>query len=181
MLAQRAAGCEVLDVGYAQLPNRFLLEDGRRVTGVDLSEPQLRTGYDAHIAGDIFSLRDLDGHKKYDSIVMGEFIEHVERPYDLLRYLSESIKDGGTLIASTPNPLGFPVIAFELGLSRKYFYTTEHTYYFSPRWMVRALEASGYRLISLAGVGLWPFGLWCPIAASYQVMYVATPVRESRS
>lgn len=181
MLAQRVEGRQVLDVGYAQLPNNFLLEEGRHVTGIDLSEPQGTTGYDVQITGDIFNLRDLDGHKQYDCIVIGEFIEHVERPYDLLRYLSMSIKEGGTLVASTPNPLGFPVIAFEMGLSRKYFYTREHTYYFPPRWMVRVLEGSGYRLVSQTGVGLWPFGVRCPIAASYQVIYVATPVRDHRS
>lgn len=173
MLAAHAIGQSILDIGYAQLPNRFLRQPGRTLTGIDLSEPKQPCGYDVHLTGDIFSLRELDGGRLYDSVIAGEFIEHVERPYDLLRYLRESLKPGGYLIISTPNPASVPVIFLEWTLYKKRFYTDDHVYYFNPRWVLRMLERTGYQLRKVRGAGLWPLALPCPVGLSYQVVYVA--------
>ena len=83
----------------------------------------------------------------------------------------------GRLMLSTPNPLSFPVVFFEMLRNKHFFYTKEHTYYFSPRWMERILTLSGYKVQLVKGVGLWaPFiTLPCPVFLSYQVIYVATP------
>ncbi len=173
LLASRAQGPRVLDVGYAQMPNRFLVQAGRHITGIDLAEPSSDDEYDVHFVGDVFRLKELDNDTLYDCIVAGEFIEHVENPYDLIRYLTGSLTQGGRLLLSTPNPLCFPVALFELATSRRFFYTQDHTYYFCPRWMVRLLERAGCRVDEVTGVGLWPWGLPCPLSLSYQVIYVA--------
>ena len=80
----------------------------------------------------------------------------------------------GRLILSTPNPVSLPVILFEWLRSTRRFYTSDHTYYFTPRWVARLLERSPFRLEETAGVGIWPFGLPCPVGLSYQVLYVAS-------
>jgi 2-polyprenyl-3-methyl-5-hydroxy-6-metoxy-1,4-benzoquinol methylase len=109
----------------------------------------------------------------YDTIVAGEFIEHVERPYDLLRTLRARLKPGGKLVLSTPNLVSLPVVLFEWVLNRRRFYTSDHTYYFAPRWVERMLESTGFRVRELQAVGLWPFAVPCPVGLSYQVIYVA--------
>ena len=96
-------------------------------------------------------------------------------------FLSEChrvLKPNGRLVLTTPTPLSFPVLFFELMRSRRYFYTEDHRYYFTPRWVERLLSVTGYELQSTKAVGWWlPFGVLkpCPVALSYQVAYVAVP------
>jgi SAM-dependent methyltransferase len=151
--------------------------EGFHRTGYDLNKPVSGSvRYEEEIAGDVGDIAAVLAGRRFDTIICGELIEHLEAPYQVLRDLSELLDEGGRLILSTPNPLGFPVFLCELFQLRKFFYTKEHLYYFLPRWVRRLLEFSGYRLQSVRSVGLWlPFGVLalCPIMLSYQVIYVA--------
>ena len=72
--------------------------------------------------------------------------------------------------------MGWPVFLCELLRLRRFFYTTEHLYYFLPRWVVRLVEFCGYEMQRVAPVGLWLPGAAipvAPVALSYQVIYVA--------
>lgn len=172
-IARWAEGDRVLDVGYAQMPNRHLLRPGRTVTGCDLVEPTGETGYDEHLVADVFDLPRLLGERRFDAIVAGELIEHVEKPYDLCRAFGQLLGPGGRLLLSTPNPVSLPVVLAEWSASRRRFFTLEHTYYFTPRWMERLLEGAGFEVERTEAVGLWPFAVPCPVGLSYQVIYVA--------
>ena len=97
-LAECAVGDQVLDLGCAQLMNEGLLRPGRTVTGVDMGQPQSSVRYDRFLVGNVFELEQLDDGRLYDTIVAGEFIEHLERPYDLLRLLRARLKPGGKLV-----------------------------------------------------------------------------------
>ena len=144
--------------------------------GVDLNQPTTPSGYEEELVGNVFALAELLPGRRFDTIICGEFIEHIENPYELLRTLREVLSPGGRLLMSTPNPLGFPVVALEYLRSRTFFYTKEHVYYFSPRWAERLLERCGFSVREVAPVGLWlpvgfvPFPI---VSLSYQVIYVA--------
>lgn len=177
LVARLAEGSRVLDVGYAQWPNRDLLREGRTVVGLDLERSAAESGYDEERIGDASDLAQSLGDARFDSIVAAEFIEHLEEPYRFLEQARAHLNDGGRLVLSTPNPVAWPTLLFEWGQSERRFYTEDHTYYFTPRWVRRMLERSGYRLSRLHAVGLWPIALPCPVALSYQVVYVAEAVR----
>jgi SAM-dependent methyltransferase len=175
MMASFVQGTNVLDLGFAQSPNA--LPAPYRTVGLDLNPPATPpTGYAEQIRGDVMTLADhLDG-RQFDTVVCGELIEHLERPYDFLRGVRDVVVSGGRLVLSTPNPLGFPVVLFELTRSRRRFYTSDHRFYFTPRWVDRMLDDTGWVRKETHGVGLWlPLGIVppCPIACSYQVIYVA--------
>jgi 2-polyprenyl-3-methyl-5-hydroxy-6-metoxy-1,4-benzoquinol methylase len=172
-LAALASGSEILDLGCSQYMNPDLVQSGRTVTGLDMNQPKGDVRYDRFLVGDVFELGKLDDGRRYDTIVAGEFIEHVERPYDLLRTLRECLKPGGRLLLSTPNPMSPPVLMFEWALSHRRFYSEDHTYYFAPRWVERMLERTGFQVKDVKGIGLWPLGVPCPVGLSYQVIYVA--------
>ena len=177
LLAERAKGNTVLDIGYAQHPNTYL-QNVHRV-GLDLATPKTKSGYEEEIVGNVFAMKTLLPNRQFDTIICGEFIEHIENPYDLLRNLKEFLNPGGILLLSTPNPLGFPVVLVEYLRNKKFFYTEDHVYYFTPRWMERMLQRSGYTVDEVSPVGLWlPRGhLPIPsISLSYQVIYAASPV-----
>jgi SAM-dependent methyltransferase len=177
-LKKVAAHCgagSVLDIGYAHMPNPYFNSSQR--VGLDLEKPQGTTRYEEELIGDATKLEDSIGGRQFDNVVAGEFIEHVERPYDFLRSLKPYIKPGGKLVITTPNPVGWPCLVFEWFFSKKFFFTKYHTYYFPPRWVVRMLEDSGYRVDKVQGVGLWIPGVTLPFFAtlSYQVIFTATP------
>ena len=174
-MATLATGNRILDVGCAFKPNRFL--KGQEVVGLDLDQMAVASPYTKHVVGNVF---DLDKHlpnQQFDTILLGEFIEHVETPYALLRQFRGMIAPQGRLVLSTPNPLGIPAIVAEYLLLRKWFYTREHLYYIPPRWVWRMLETTGYKVLRTVSVGANLMGLRipCPVSLSYQVIYVAQP------
>lgn len=173
LIAAETHGERVLDIGHAQLPNPYL--DGGRCTGLDLRTAD-RCDYAEQIVGDVRDIRNLLGDRQFDTVIAAEFIEHVEDPYSVLRSFRELLVPGGRLILSTPNPVAFPTLLLEWAVSRRYFYTVEHTFYFAPRWMIRVLEGSGFHVERMRSVGLWPFGFVpAPVGLSYHAIYVATP------
>lgn len=174
MVAAAAGDGTVLDLGYAQDPNQHLR--GHRV-GLDLARP--RPGgvrYDEEIVADVAELPDLLAGRTFDTVACCELIEHLEAPYDLLRSLHPLVSPGGSLVLTTPNPVGFPVVAFEWRRDHRRFYTAEHAHYFAPRWVERMLGRTGWVVRSVRGVGPWPVPLeGFPAGLSYQVVYVAEP------
>ena len=174
-IAALAQGPSVLDIGYAQVPNPYL--EGHHRVGFDLNSPSDSTvRYDEEIRGDVGNIVEVLRGRTFDTVICGELIEHLENPYAFLREVGKLLKPDGRLILTTPNPFGFPVLLCEILRLRRFFYTTEHLYYFLPRWVVRLLEHTGYRVAAVKPVGWWlPFGVLglCPVALSYQVIYVA--------
>lgn len=176
ILAKYAGTKSVLDIGCAQQPNIYL--SGENVVGLDLEKMEVSKPYTEHIVADAGQIDNVLAGRKFDSILMGEFIEHVECPYDILRSVKKFIKPGGSLILSTPNPLGFPVVIAEYLTLRKVFYTKHHVFYFTPRWVWRLLERSGYKIKKTIGCGLslGKFRLPAPASLSYIVIYIAEPI-----
>ena len=174
-MAGLTVGESICDIGCAHHPNRYLA--AKRVVGFDLEGMDVSPPYTEHVVGDVFSIGDLLGGTVFDTILLGELIEHLERPYDVLRTLREHLAPDGRLILSTPNPLGIPPVIMEYLLMRRFFYAADHAYYFPPRWVWRLLERSGYSILKTVGCGISLLGLWlpAPTSLSYQVIYVATP------
>jgi 2-polyprenyl-3-methyl-5-hydroxy-6-metoxy-1,4-benzoquinol methylase len=177
LVAREVRGNDVLDIGYAQSPNPALARF--HTVGYDLARADA-PGNAELVQGNAEQIDEVLGGRTFDTIVAGELIEHLERPYDFLRRLPKILAPGGRVVLSTPNPVGFPTAWFELTKSHRRFYERGHTYYFAPRWMERMLDNCDYRLLAMKPVGLWlPFGVvpWCPVTVSYQIIYVAEPAR----
>jgi 2-polyprenyl-3-methyl-5-hydroxy-6-metoxy-1,4-benzoquinol methylase len=171
-----AVGESVLDIGCAEGPNPFLR--GKRVAGFDRKPfARLLPPYTEQFVGDLYDINKVLEGQVFDTITMGEIIEHVEQPFDILRLVHKHVAPGGRLILTTPNVIGLPVIIPELLLLRRFYYTEQHVYCFSPRWVWRILERSGFKMVATKGAGIcWAFSWWfpAPAALSYQVIYVAT-------
>ena len=172
IMAKLAGKNDILDIGCTNMPNSFLT--GKRVVGLDINPMDVKPPYTKHIVGDITDIDSLLTGQKFDAVLMGEFIEHVERPYDVIRAARQFIAPNGKLIISTPNILGIPAVFAEyLGINR--FYGQNHVYCFGTRWIRRILEKCDFQLTNTIGCGIWFAGLPIPAPAvlSYQVIYVA--------
>jgi len=165
---------KILDIGFARKPNKFLLDNPLyNVTGLDQKKNDSNIHYHSEIAGD--ATEDLSYLGKFDVIIAGAFIEHIENPYQFLRNMKMIAHDNTLLIISTPNPVGIPTLLFELISSLKYFYNHSHLYYITPRWVQRMLRHSGWKPVKLIGVGAYFIKFWFPVpyTLSYDIIYVS--------
>jgi len=108
IMARFTDGPRILDVGCSERPNPYL--QGKEIVGLDMINMEIKPPYSEHITGDIKDIDTLLAGRRFDTILMGEFIKHIERPYDVLRSLHAHILPGSSLLLSTPNPLGIPVV-----------------------------------------------------------------------
>lgn len=99
----------LLDIGYAECPNKYLDFDMFNVTGVDIQSNRTNFKYQNEIIMDVTS-DNLQELGLFDIIIGAEFIEHIENPYSFLSNLHHITKPNTKVILSTPNPLGFPII-----------------------------------------------------------------------
>lgn len=173
IIADSIIGKTVLDIGHSQKPNIYL--SNFESTGFDIKKTDKKSEiYKEELQGDIQDISKII-NKKFDTIICGELIEHIEKPYDFLRNLHSILKNDGRLILSTPNPLGFPMIFYETFHKKNRFYSSDHKYCFLPRWTERLLNNTGFKLIKIKPVGLWclKFYIPSPISLSYQLVYIA--------
>jgi 2-polyprenyl-3-methyl-5-hydroxy-6-metoxy-1,4-benzoquinol methylase len=102
----------ILDVGCAQGTAAILLaERGYRVVAVDADPECIRYARQRYEFGDCM-LVCLDALKgdgiltlggEFDAVILGEVLEHVPRPGELLAMCRAKLRDGGVLIITTPN------------------------------------------------------------------------------
>ena len=152
MLAKLVIGPDVLDIGYAGHPLPGL--GAMRVVGVDIIHPLYPCDYAEKILGDAHDLRSLLGPRRFNTIVLGDLIEHIEAPYAFLRSLHAFMAPPGRLLLSTPNPLGFPNVFCEILGTERYFYEPAHRFELPERWVRRMLTLSGYEVLAAKSVGL---------------------------
>lgn len=155
-MAQLARGSKILDIGCSSMPNPYLKAEV--LVGFDLNDGQLTGNYDKLIIGDVYQLPNGLNNETFDVIVIGEVLEHINDPILFLKCCSSVLKDGGSLVLSTPNPHSFIEIILNMFLNKTYFYDPEHTMLYPQRWLIRILELSGFSNVKLYSGGMiFPF------------------------
>ena len=113
-MAEQAQGRKILDVGCSEGVLEILLaRKGFNVTGVDINAEALAFARDLlaqepeevrarvrFIHGDLAQARFLDD--RFDTLVMGEILEHLEDPQILLNRSLDLIRPDGRVIITTP-------------------------------------------------------------------------------
>ncbi len=168
----------ILDVGFAHQPNPYLHGE---VIGLDFEAVPCPENYTMAVVGKIETINFAAA--SFDTILAGEFIEHVEQPLQFLRDSRRLLISGGVLVLSTPNPYYPPVILLNWLMIRKFFYSPNHIFEIAPRYLVRFLEQTGFVLKKmLSGGMLIPlyrgrcFTVPMAKAICYQMIYVAEAI-----
>lgn len=77
-----------------------------RTVGVDIVEQAVlelrQKGYDVRL---VDATSDADIGERFQRVVLGDVIEHVDNPVALLRFAARHLADGGLIVCTTPNPL----------------------------------------------------------------------------
>lgn len=146
-IAKYAKG-KVLDIGYADHPNRFLKGE---VWGFDLMTNTKPSNYAKFIKGDASNISRIFGKRQFDTVVAAEIIEHLENPSLFLRGVREILKDSGRFVISTPNPYHLPTIVANAFFIKPVFtahrsHDPYHINLFPYRNMVTLLEHCNFKL-----------------------------------
>lgn len=117
-----------------------------RVVGIDiLEEPVLslkQRGYDIRL---VDATSDVDMGERFDRVVIGDVIEHVDNPISLLRFASRHLESGGRIMCATPNPfyIGHILDIFRDGLV---IANAEHVAWITPTNALEIAHRAGLRL-----------------------------------
>lgn len=145
----------VLDLGYGAIPNPYFTSR-HKVVGLDLNGDFKPPNYTQVVKGDVMDLPKPFEPESFDAITAGELIEHLERPIDFLRGCFHTLKVGGILVITTPNPNSIWERTLTLNMSRRFFYDREHIMLFPQRWLVRIAEMAGFCQVEVFSGGISP-------------------------
>jgi len=153
LLADLASG-KILDIGYNEFPNDFL----EGAIGFDREITREPKNYKKLIKGDCQKLSRYFKESSFDTIIVGEVLEHLENPSALLREAKKVLKDDGILLISIPNPYNvLTIVANSLFLKPSY---GSQISLFSFRTMTELLNHTGWnceKLINASGgINIWP-------------------------
>src|SRR5665648_4633 len=84
---------------------------------------------------------DLD-EKDFDLVVLGDIIEHVSNPGLVLDNSNRHLKDGGSIVVSTPTPFALPLM-MRIIRRGSFHVNSEHVSWFDPITLTGLLARSG--------------------------------------
>lgn len=161
LVKKYSPGKRVADIASAQGNFSVLLaEAGFEVTAVDLQEDFLRYARKKHTHGKLETVhanfleyRDAQG---FDAMIMGEIIEHVAFPEQLLECARANLKPGGILVLTTPNgneyAQGLPtykqVTNLEALIPRQ-FHWGDHLFLYTDEELTELLDRAGFDVLVL--------------------------------
>ena len=159
-VVRRTVGPDVLDIGCSgQAGRRSALDSPFWLHGRLLREFPATVGleYDpanvadlaaqgiAVVQGDAQDFA-LDG--RFDTIVAGEIIEHLERPGDFLACARTHLKPGGRVVLTTPYAFGLMFVLYAWFKYPRTCSNPEHVAWYCPATMAALAERSGLRVES---------------------------------
>ena len=129
-----------------------LVDAGHSVLGADINREYMGLMEEAG-----YEVRYMDAQaippegEKFDTIVAGEIIEHLENPGLFLTGCRSRLKPGGRLVLTTPNPFApMHVLAYAKAFDRAF--NKEHTCWFDAQTLRQILERCGYRVLKMSFV-----------------------------
>lgn len=90
-----------------------------------------------------------DIKNKYDLITMFHLLEHISKPYEFLRKVSQLLKKGGLLVIEVPNVANLMMEASKE--FNDFFYIRDHVAYYTPELLSKTVEKVGFKVKKIQG------------------------------
>jgi 2-polyprenyl-3-methyl-5-hydroxy-6-metoxy-1,4-benzoquinol methylase len=125
-----------------------------RYVGIELmpdAAAQASTVLSETVIGNVESMDLARHHDQYDALIISEVLEHLTDPWACLIRLSRCLRQGGEVIASSPNVSHHTVIRKLLRGSFDYseagFMDRTHLRWFTPKSFQEMFEAAGFEVV----------------------------------
>jgi len=116
--------------------------------GFDLFRPaKQQTRYLSQVQGSIHHTPFPE--ETFDTVYMGELLEHLQTPYDTLSAIHNLLRPGGRFVVDVPNPYALARILRWLLLKREPLGDPTHHLFFTPIILTTMFQRSGFRVIEI--------------------------------
>lgn len=96
-------------------------------------------------------------NQKFDVILMGDVIEHVDNPVGFIANYSAYLNDKGIMVITTPNAKrAFDFV--NILISGKYWHNEEHTFWLCPKTMIEVAERAKMDISEFYWLAPYRFG-----------------------
>ena len=120
-----------------------LTEAGADVLGIDIDREGVEILQRRGFAAQWANAEDMDLGRRFEVIVAGEIIEHMENPGRFLENMKRHLSPDGFLIISTPNPF-YVQQAWKIWRYGRPSVNEDHTCWFDPITLERLLRRTGF-------------------------------------
>ncbi len=131
-----------------------LKKSAKSCIGVDILEQEVQLlqskGYDIRV----HDVTKEPLQQKFDLIICGEVLEHLNTPGDLFKNASKMLQNSGKLVISIPNPWYINVIIKNIFSSQPYVDNADHVSWFDPCTLCELGQRHGLILDSFTGVAV---------------------------
>ena len=159
-------GKDVLDIGVVEHDISHLSskdwkhakfkEWSRSILGVDILKNEVEVlksmGFNVVVAD---ATSGIDLGQRFDRVIIGDVIEHVNNPVDLLKFAKRHLRERGEVLVSTPNPFWWHHILRVLK-DGVFIANAEHITWITPSNAVELARRSGLELKEYKLTGLEP-------------------------
>lgn len=143
-------GKKVLDLGVGDTDYRFLhkfiKENSKFVLGVEIenkrAEKLIKEGYNIKIG----NAENIDLKEKFDVVIAGDLIEHLDNPGMFLNNVKKHLRKKGIFICNTPNIYSFNFIIRGLIFGGKVSHFKEHTIGFTNQLLTELFSRHNLRI-----------------------------------
>jgi len=142
-------GTKILDVGFAQEPNKYLKGE---IIGIDIQKVKKPRNYSKVLVVDLNSEKIPFKDQYFDSVILGSCIEHVENPSFLLRETNRVLKNNGKVVLTVPqaNDLWTNIHNWILPFVKDHD-EGEHLSNWTKLDMVRLIKRNGFTIKKIHG------------------------------
>ena len=93
-----------------------------------------------------------DTGELFDAISMFHVVEHIYKPFDILRQLKKLLRPNGILLIETPNSMDALLTMYECSPFQNFTYWSHHPMLYSPTALAYLVSRSGYKILENVGV-----------------------------